>query len=41
MHAQIKLGRVAGIPIGLHRSWFIIAFLIAFSLTGYFHEVMP
>ncbi len=41
MHAQIKLGRVAGISIGLHYSWFLIAFLIALSLIGHFHEVMP
>ena len=41
MHAQIKLGRIAGISIGLHYSWFIIAFLIALSLVGNFHSVMP
>ena len=28
MQAQVKLGRVAGISIGLHYSWFIIALLI-------------
>src|SRR5579864_2306122 len=36
MRSQIKLGRVFGIQIGLHYSWFIIAFLIAFSLEGQF-----
>jgi Zn-dependent protease/predicted transcriptional regulator len=41
MHAQIKLGRVAGISIGLHYSWFIIALLIALSLAGHFHSTMP
>ena len=41
MHAQIKLGRIAGISIGLHYSWFIIAFLIALSLVGHFHAIMP
>ncbi|HTV66080.1 MAG TPA: site-2 protease family protein [Bryocella sp.] len=41
MQAQIKLGRVKGIAIGLHYSWFIIAFLIALSLIGHFHEIMP
>ena len=41
MHAQIKLGQIAGISIGLHYSWFIIAFLIALSLVGNFHAVMP
>ncbi|HLI63465.1 MAG TPA: site-2 protease family protein [Terriglobales bacterium] len=41
MRAQIKLGRIAGIAIGLHYSWFIIALLITLSLTGHFHAVMP
>ena len=40
MRAQIKLGRIAGISIGLHYSWFIIAFLIAFSLTAHFRMTM-
>ena len=35
------MGRVAGIEIGLHFSWFIIAVLITFSLVGHFHEVTP
>jgi Zn-dependent protease/predicted transcriptional regulator len=41
MHAQIKLGRIAGISIGLHYSWFIIALLIALSLAERFHAIMP
>lgn len=41
MKAQIKLGSIAGISIGLHYSWFIIAFLIAFSLTAHFRITMP
>jgi len=41
MRAQIRLGRIAGIAIGLHYSWFIIAFLIGFSLVGEFHASMP
>ncbi len=41
MHAQIKLGRIAGISIGLHYSWFIIAFLIGLSLIEQFHASMP
>ena len=41
MQAQVKVGRVAGISIGLHYSWFIIAFLIIFSLSGHFGAVMP
>lgn len=39
MQAQVKLGRIAGISIGLHYSWFIIALLIALSLTEHFHQV--
>ena len=39
MEAQIKLGRLFGIRIGLHYSWFIIAFLIAFSLVEQFATV--
>jgi Zn-dependent protease len=41
MHAQIRLGRIAGISIGLHYSWFIIAFLITLSLIDRFSKVMP
>ena len=41
MRAQIKLGRIAGIAVGLHYSWFIIALLITFSLVGHFHSVTP
>ncbi len=41
MRAQIRLGRIAGISIGLHYSWFIIAFLIGLSLIGQFHASMP
>lgn len=36
MKAQIHLGRIFGVKIGLHYSWFIIAFLITFSLAGHF-----
>lgn len=36
MEAQIKLGRLFGIQIGLHYSWLIIALLVAFSLAGHF-----
>jgi Zn-dependent protease len=39
MKAQVKLGRIAGIPIGLHYSWFIIALLIALSLAQHFRSV--
>jgi Zn-dependent protease len=41
MQAQIKFGRIAGISIGLHYSWFIIAALITLSLAGHFHGVTP
>ena len=41
MESQIRLGRVLGIEIGLHYSWFIIALLITFSLAGHFQENNP
>ena len=41
MHSNIKLGRISGIEIGLHYSWFIIAALIAFSLSEHFRQVNP
>lgn len=41
MKAQIKLGRIFGVEIGLHYSWFIIALLITFSLAGQFQEHNP
>lgn len=41
MEAQIKLGRIFGIEIGLHYSWLIIAFLITFSLAEQFRENNP
>jgi len=41
MRSNIKLGRISGIAIGLHYSWFIIAALIAFSLGEQFRQVNP
>jgi Zn-dependent protease len=41
MPASIRLGRVAGIPVGLHHSWLVIATLIAFSLADYFRTTEP
>jgi Zn-dependent protease len=41
MEAQIKLGRIFGIEIGLHYNWLIIALLIAFSLAGHFGAAHP
>jgi Zn-dependent protease/CBS domain-containing protein len=39
MRSNIKLGRISGIEIGLHYSWFIIAALIVFSLGEHFRQV--
>ncbi len=41
MKASIKLGRIFGIEIGLHYSWFIIALLIVLSLSSYFSGAHP
>lgn len=41
MRSQIKLGRIFGIKIGLHYSWFLIALLIMFSLSSQFHASNP
>ena len=41
MQSQIKLGRIFGIQIGLHYSWFVIALLIVFSLSSQFHASNP
>jgi Zn-dependent protease/predicted transcriptional regulator len=41
MDAQIKLGRIFGVEIGLHYSWLFIALLIAFSLAGHFGAAHP
>ena len=41
MQAQIRLGRIFGIEIGLHYSWLIIPVLIATSLSGHFSEAHP
>jgi Zn-dependent protease/predicted transcriptional regulator len=38
LRAQIKLGRIAGIPVGLHYSWLLIALLITLSLAQHFHQ---
>jgi len=39
MRSQIRLGKVFGIQIGLHFSWFFIALLIVFSLNGQFRAI--
>lgn len=41
MQPSIRLGRVAGIDIGLHYSWVLIAVLLAGSFVGYFYETNP
>ncbi|MGH9411541.1 MAG: site-2 protease family protein [Vicinamibacterales bacterium] len=41
MKASIPLGRWFGVPVGLHYSWFILAWLIALSLTAQFASINP
>ena len=41
MQPQIRLGEIFGIKIGLHYTWFIIAFLIILSLSGHFRAINP
>ena len=42
MRASLSLGRILGIPIRLHVSWFLIAALITWSLAaGYFPQTNP
>jgi Zn-dependent protease len=37
---SIQLGRVFGIRIGVDPSWFLVLFLVIYSLTGYYQDVM-
>lgn len=39
LRGQIRLGRIFGIEIGLHFSWFIIAALLTMSLAGHLYAV--
>ena len=41
MQPSITLGRVAGIEIGLHYTWLLIAVLITGSFVGYFSQTNP
>jgi Zn-dependent protease/predicted transcriptional regulator len=41
MESHIKLGRIFGIPIGLHYSWGLIALLITLSLAAHFQALHP
>lgn len=38
---SIQLGRVFGIRIGANPSWFVVLFVMIFSLSGYFRDVLP
>src|ERR1700674_626970 len=38
MRSNIRLGKIFGIQVGLHFSWFLIALLIVFSLNAQFHR---
>jgi Zn-dependent protease/predicted transcriptional regulator len=39
MEAQIKLGRIFGVQLGLHYSWLIVALLVTLSLVGQFYAI--
>lgn len=39
MQAQVKLGRLFGVRIGLHYTWFLIALLIIFSLAAHWQTI--
>lgn len=40
--SHIRLGEIAGIPVGIHYSWFIIFGMVALSLAqGFFPSVVP
>ena len=39
MQAQIKLGRLFGVQIGLHYTWLLIALLLTFSLAGHWRAM--
>ena len=41
MRAQVKLGRIAGIAVGLYYSWIIIAVLITLSLASFTEQRTP
>ena len=37
---SIQLARIFGIRIGASPSWFFVLFLMIYSLSGYFHDVL-
>ena len=41
VQGQIKLGRVFGVPLGLHYTWLIIAVLVTMSLAAQFGATHP
>lgn len=41
MKSHVQLGRILGIRVGLHYSWFIVALLLVFSFSGNFGHVYP
>jgi Zn-dependent protease len=36
MHAEMRIGRIGGVPIAVHYSWLIIAVLLTLSLATHF-----
>jgi Zn-dependent protease len=38
---SIQLARVFGIRVGVHPSWFLVLFLVIYSLTGYYQDAIP
>jgi len=41
MKPTIRFGKLFGVEVGLHYSWFLIALLITLSLTAQFHQNHP
>ena len=41
MTASIKLGKILGIPLGLHYSWFLALFIVTSSLAVFLGELRP
>lgn len=41
MQPSLRIGRIAGIVIGLHYTWILIAVLLVGSFVGYFYESHP
>lgn len=41
IEGSFRLGRIAGIPIGIHYTWLVAFFLIAWTLGFQFREMLP